>query len=238
MGKTCTKCGIEFGIDNFHKNKGNKDGLSGSCKGCANERSKAWQKANIEQAKATTKKWSEANPDKVKAATKAWRGANSEWVRVTAKAWREANPEKTKAAERAWHAANPEKINAAARAWGKANPERTRQHTQRRNATKRSLPSTLTITQWENIKTFFDNRCCYCGEEKPLYQEHFVPLSKGGEYTLDNIICACGSCNSSKGPRNFFEWYPGYRYYSKKRERKILDFLNYKDNVQQLSISL
>ena len=109
---------------------------------------------------------------------------------------------------------------------------------QRRRSKKRQLVSTLTIKQWDMIKKYFNNQCAYCGEELPLEQEHFLALTKCGEYTINNIICACKSCNSSKGNKDFFEWYPKYRYYSKKRENTILKFLNYKGKNQQLTLAI
>jgi len=101
---------------------------------------------------------------------------------------------------------------------------------------KRRLPSSLTAEQWDNIKIHFHNRCAYCGKELPLAQEHFIPLSKGGEYTVNNIIPSCISCNSSKRDKDFFEWYPKFEHYSKKRENAILNFLGYKEDKQQLKI--
>jgi len=107
---------------------------------------------------------------------------------------------------------------------------------QRRQAKKKQLLHTLTCIQWENIKLHFDNRCAYCGKESPLQQEHFLALSKNGEYTLNNIIPSCKYCNNSKKAKNFFEWYPKYKYHSKKREKVILSFLGYKNGMQQLKI--
>lgn len=90
--------------------------------------------------------------------------------------------------------------------------------------------------QWEEIKKHFDYKCAYCGKDLPLAQEHFLALSKEGEYTLNNIIPSCKSCNSSKATKDFFKWYPNYKNYSKKRERAILKFLGYTDENQQLKI--
>ena len=106
----------------------------------------------------------------------------------------------------------------------------------KRDAIKHLLPATLTIAQWENIKLYFNNTCCYCGKELPLAQEHFIALSMGGEYTHNNIISACKSCNSSKQDRDFFVWYPMQPYYSKKREKKILKYLGYENKMQQLAL--
>lgn len=100
---------------------------------------------------------------------------------------------------------------------------------ERRRTLKKSLPSTLTVQQWENIKLHFNNKCAYCNKKLPLAQEHFIALSKGGEYTVNNIIPSCQSCNSSKGTKKFLDWYLKYKYYSKTRERAILKFLNYEN---------
>lgn len=197
---------------------------------------KKWRDSNLEKGRATGKAWYLANTERVKERSRLWYNANPGKHNAISKVWREANPERMKVLAKAYHEANPDKVKGASKAWREANPGKTRQYVQCRNATKRSLPSTLTITQWENIKTFFDNRCSYCGEEKPLHQEHFIPLSKGGEYASSNIICACASCNSSKGAKPFGIWYPKYKYYSTKREKAILDYLGYKNGIQQLAL--
>lgn len=107
---------------------------------------------------------------------------------------------------------------------------------QKRRARKLLLPDTLTLKQWKQVKECFNNKCAYCGTELPLTKEHFVPLNKGGEYTINNIIPVCLSCNSSKKDKDFFSWYPVQSFYSKTRERKILKYLGYKNNKQQLKI--
>lgn len=107
-------------------------------------------------------------------------------------------------------------------------------HTRRARILK--LPATLTETQWVEIKLYFKNKCAYCGKELPLAQDHFMALANGGEYTHNNIIPACKSCNSSKHVKDFFEWYPRQKYYSKQREYRVLKYLGYKRQKQQLSI--
>lgn len=115
------------------------------------------------------------------------------------------------------------------------NRERCNTMTQKYIAKKRALPNTLTNEQWEEIKLHFDNKCCYCGQANPLAREHFMSMSKGGEFTTNNVLPSCQPCNSSKGVASFFEWYPKYRYYSKKREKAILSHLGYKNSIQQLA---
>jgi 5-methylcytosine-specific restriction endonuclease McrA len=107
---------------------------------------------------------------------------------------------------------------------------------QKRKARLKQTECAYKSSDWLECIEYFNNKCCYCGEQKELYQEHFVPLNKGGEYTKNNIIPACKSCNSSKQDRDFEEWYKTQPFYSEIRKKKIYKYLNYKDGVQQLSL--
>lgn len=135
-----------------------------------------------------------------------------------------------------YHQGNKETIAKQKKQYRQEHKEESRVCCQTRRARKRLLPSTLTIQQWENIKEHFNNACAYCGKELPLTQEHLIPVTKGGEYTHNNITCACQSCNSSKRNKDFFVWYPIQPYYSKKREQKILKYLSYENKIQQLAL--
>lgn len=56
----------------------------------------------------------------------------------------------------------------------------------------------LTDAQWAAIKALWGG-CAYCGStEGTMQRDCVLPLSRGGRYTLDNIVPACRSCNASK----------------------------------------
>jgi hypothetical protein len=56
----------------------------------------------------------------------------------------------------------------------------------------------LTDEQWLALQTAWAG-CAYCGAEGPALQRDCVlPISRGGRYTLDNVVPACRSCNTSK----------------------------------------
>ncbi len=41
--------------------------------------------------------------------------------------------------------------------------------------------------------------CAYCGvADRPVQRDCVLAISRGGRYTLDNVVPACGSCNASK----------------------------------------
>lgn len=110
-------------------------------------------------------------------------------------------------------------------------------YNQRRRSREESVEADFSNSDWIKCKEYFNNQCAYCGESKTLTREHFIPLVDGGEYTINNIIPACKSCNSSKKNSDFFIWYPKREYYSKEREQKILSYLNYNENnMQQLAL--
>jgi len=132
---------------------------------------------------------------------------------------------------------NKDKFSEWSKKWRKNNPERVKVAKQRRRTREKLVIATLTPEQWENIKEIFSHRCAYCGKEKPLTQEHFIALSKGGEFTHNNVLPVCRSCNSSKRDSDFFTWYPNKAFYCKKREKTLLKFLGYQNcKVQQLTL--
>jgi hypothetical protein len=56
----------------------------------------------------------------------------------------------------------------------------------------------LSVAQWTALQVAWGG-CAYCGATgKPLQRDCVLPLSRGGRYTLDNIVPACRSCNTSK----------------------------------------
>lgn len=56
----------------------------------------------------------------------------------------------------------------------------------------------LTDEQWTSLQEMWGG-CAYCGEaNKALQRDCVLALSRGGRYTLENIVPACRSCNASK----------------------------------------
>jgi 5-methylcytosine-specific restriction endonuclease McrA len=56
----------------------------------------------------------------------------------------------------------------------------------------------LSDEQWSALRTAWGG-CAYCGAtDGRLQRDCVLPLSRGGRYTLENIVPACRSCNASK----------------------------------------
>lgn len=262
--KVCLRCGSLLPLDASHYRacKECKDGFHNICKECTKLKRKEWDKKNkntikeqkkryaienAEHLKAKKKLWNDANKDHNKEVYSKWWNINKEDKKKKSRQWKENNPDKVKEhrdknrelqkqQSEIYRIENRDKIRERGKDYRRNNKTTVNIATQKRRTLKKSLPATLTKKQWGEIKSHFKNKCAYCGEFLPLTQDHFVPLSSGGEYTINNIIPACVGCNCSKNKFAFNDWYPSFKHYSESRERKILNFLNYDDNTQQLSM--
>jgi 5-methylcytosine-specific restriction endonuclease McrA len=56
----------------------------------------------------------------------------------------------------------------------------------------------LTDDQWTWLQAAWGG-CAYCGaKDIGLQRDCILPISRGGRYTLDNVVPACPACNTSK----------------------------------------
>ena len=64
----------------------------------------------------------------------------------------------------------------------------------------------LTAEQWMVLQAIWGG-CAYCGAtERALQRDCVLAISRGGRYTLDNVVPACGSCNASKCNDEVTSW--------------------------------
>lgn len=253
--KICTNCVKELPAttEYFGKQKGCKDGLRPSCKECKKIRDKQYYeknkekildhnheyyKENKEEILEKQLKYYEENKEKILKQCAEYYDLNKKAIIEKQKEYYKEHEEEYFLYRRKYRKENKEKLNESENRWRKQNKDKVKLTHRRRRNKKKNVDSTLTFEQWEKIKKEFDYKCAYCGETvDTLEQDHFIPVSVGGEYTHNNIIPACRHCNASKNNRDFFNWYPKESFYSKQREQKILKYLNYKeDKTQQLAL--
>lgn len=66
--------------------------------------------------------------------------------------------------------------------------------------------SDLTDAEWFRILDAWA-ACAYCGADGSALQKDCVlPISRGGRYTLENVVPACRSCNASKCNEEVTSW--------------------------------
>ena len=63
----------------------------------------------------------------------------------------------------------------------------------------------LTEAEWAALVDAWGG-CAYCGADGPLQKDCMLPISRGGRYTVTNVVPACGSCNASKGNIEVTTW--------------------------------
>lgn len=225
--KFCGKCKKELPMNEqyFKKNERFSTGFFSYCVECERKYKHDYRTVNIEKIKDQGRRYYRLNKENKKQYDAVYRKLNKS--RITAYL-------------KKYYSMNKTRLDEKNALWRKNNPLRYRECSrlvvQRRLARAKLLPSTFTAEQWEKCKEHFNHSCAYCGSKSILEQDHFIPLSKGGEYTKDNIVPACEKCNPSKSNKDFEDWYIEQLFYSNARERKILKYLGYKDNIQQLTL--
>lgn len=64
----------------------------------------------------------------------------------------------------------------------------------------------LTDAQWAALTAAWGG-CAYCGATgTPLQRDCVLAVSRGGRYTLENVVPACVSCNASKSNGEVTRW--------------------------------
>lgn len=76
----------------------------------------------------------------------------------------------------------------------------------RRQRRVKAVLNDLSPEQWEALKAAW-NGCAYCGAtDRPLQRDCVMAISRGGRYTVDNVVPACASCNTSKCNDEVTSW--------------------------------
>jgi hypothetical protein len=211
-GKVCYECGLWHPLENYHRHPNTKDGRTTQCKECR----KAYTVRNADVARARTRRWRADNPEKYQAQkdrqlrryqeqhpgcyriyNKRPSGTGRDLARLAH--WNEQNKDKINTWRRVRYPQMRDKQRARKRAWEKANPEKNASQTRRYQARKRGARGTHTYTEWVTLCQRYDSRCVCCGEQKPLTEDHVIPISRGGSDDIDNIQPLCVVCNSRKG---------------------------------------
>ncbi len=92
------------------------------------------------------------------------------------------------------------------------NPDKVSMYHKKASALRRAskrVGDKITNEEWHNLCEEVNYCCVYCGKNftfTELTMDHLLPLSRGGQHTLSNILPACRSCNSKKGTKTFAEY--------------------------------
>lgn len=111
---------------------------------------------------------------------------------------------------RTWYLANREAVLISVSEWRAANVDRCRMYATQYKARRRGWEGDgpgISLADWTRTLNRFDRRCAYCGDRpSDLHMEHVVPLSRGGQHSIGNVLPACPPCNLSKNAKLLVEW--------------------------------
>lgn len=87
-----------------------------------------------------------------------------------------------------------------------ARPTRRIRDARRRRRRLARVENDLTVLEWTALQDAWGG-CAYCGAtDRPLQRDCVLPISRGGRYTVDNVVPACGPCNASKCNTEVVSW--------------------------------
>lgn len=171
-----------------------------------------WCGGDISQLKAEARYCSRQH--KKNAASKRHRARNPGYYRryhgsAARVAWLQKNREAIRAyardQQRRYRLEHPE----AARKWWATNAEKHRLYQSNRRFRLAAGPG-VTERDWLRLVSRFAGRCAYCGcRPDRVHMDHVLPLKRGGQHSIGNVLPACRSCNTSKGSRLLVDWRRG-----------------------------
>lgn len=205
--KRCSCCGIQKSIADFNRNRTEPDGHQRWCKACRRKhanaastrermrpREAAYRAANREKLREVSRQWRAKHPARASELSKTSKAKNKENVDAYNKKYRETHRDEHRRANRNYYLRNKDKYL---------------DHRLKRIARLKGC-DTSTVNRQEVFERD-EWRCTICGcpidpkakfpDSASASLDHFVPLSKGGKHTMENVFAAHLGCNLSKGAK-------------------------------------
>lgn len=194
--KKCSKCKVDRPFDMFTRTVLTKDGLYPQCKECR----KAYRVNNKEKIKEKDRLYNKNNNEYVTKKKREYYQKNKDKVYKQNKAYRDNNKEKVQDRFRLYYQKNKEEIAKKAKEYRKTDKWKIsvkNSHYKRRTITKKGDATSEQLSELQqNAKV-----CYWCNKplkNKVVHVDHYIPLSKGGEHTLSNLVISCDTCNLKK----------------------------------------
>ena len=191
--KICTKCNTEKELIEFGNLSTTKDGKQFRCKECRNLSARESIQRGDSNHKEVLKKSYQKHKEK----------------RIKEKAeYRESNRKLLADKQKEYYRENKERI----RDYGKMYRATEQGKTVKRNSDhkRRTLTKNGDVTVQQLKELYLTAKNCYWCNTKlnknNTHLDHLMPLSKGGEHTLSNLVISCRKCNLSKNAKDPIEF--------------------------------
>lgn len=202
--KTCTKCNVARNFSEFHKNKDGKFGLTSFCKAC-----RSIAKPIVKHDYKTCSSCGDKKP--IDCFGKKQMNSNNPKAKCTLcrnkylAEYRKNNHDKRLKYNKEYdekHKEEKSKYGKMYRQTMKGKAVSANAVYRRRSVFKNSalIPIGQIVELRVNAKV-----CYWCGIKLSgikTHIDHYIPLSKGGEHTLSNLVIACSLCNKTKSAKD------------------------------------
>ena len=146
------------------------------------------------------KRWRQVNKSKVAKAVKAYQQSHKAQVNATNKRWQLRNRKQHLESHRKAQISYYQKHKAYYKAKAVIRKARLA-------AASVNLKSILSFVERTKAKPFAI--CYYCEARVPsdkIHFDHIIPLSKGGQHSVENICVSCSACNQEKHNKSIQAW--------------------------------
>ena len=190
--KVCTSCNKETPLDLMGKNKGSKDGYNIYCKSCLKVKSQKYRDLNPEKNKIRQLVYAQKNRKSKSGKDLKRYYSKKEEILIKNAEYRKMNHERRLEIERASRAKNKEKNRPSKNA--------------RQSIRNKLVSDSKYVIIYKDLKRIYHQPCLNCGTNKNQSLDHKIPLSRGGEHKIGNIMTLCQPCNASKNAKTIMEW--------------------------------
>ena len=219
--KSCSRCEKERPVTEFTADRRASDGLQSACKKCCRESTRRRRMENYDEVRARERRYFEENKERIYEINKASRARNSEKVRQRKKEYYERvkhdpefqrrlreytirNRERKRRYDKEYCAKHMKKKTEYSKRWRHENPDRrkaiVKAYDARRRAKTEGGASGKEVHNWIQGQR---KECYWCGDPcgSDFHVDHYIPLAKGGEHELYNLVIACPPCNTKKNAK-------------------------------------
>ena len=183
--KTCSKCNTLKLFIYFDKRKNSKDGVRSDCKICRLSYHRDYKCKNKEILQERDREYSLNNIDNKRAYNKKYYQDNASRLLKNQNLYYYNNIDEIKKYNRLPH-----------RLLSFINHSN-----KRRSISKEGNVTTIQLSELKQTAKV----CYWCGlslKNKKVHIDHYIPLSKGGEHTLTNLVVSCQKCNLNKNAKD------------------------------------
>ena len=206
--KICTKCNTEKELTEFGNLSTTKDGKQFRCKECRNLSAReSTQRADSNHKEVLKKSYQKHKEKRIKEKAE-YRESNRKLLADKQKEYYRENKEECIEYQKKYRAYNKERI----RDYWKMYRATEQGKTVKRNSNhkRRTLTKNGDVTVQQLKELYLTAKNCYWCNTKlnknNTHLDHLMPLSKGGEHTLSNLVISCRKCNLSKNAKDPIEF--------------------------------